>query len=158
MIQIELNWMELNWNDPNWIELKSNNLTSFFLLSFIIRMSSEVDSLLSSLSIVSTSFSHSQVKTVEEWRPFIELHFASLSPPLSPLPTKSLFFKDKKDTYYLLVALADSAMDLKHLTKTLGLASGSLRFGPAEALKELLQAEQGAGKMGSFPFSFFSSS
>lgn len=102
-------------------------------------------SLLTSLSIPVTTFSHPEVKTVDEWRPHITTHFTGKSGPAA-LSTKSLFFKDKNDQFYLLVALADTPMDLKHLTKTLKLSSGSLRFGPPEALKQLLNAEQGAGE------------
>jgi len=126
------------------VEISSHPLSIVFFMVGMAATEAQLEALLASLSIAHTEFSHPEVKTVEEWRPHITSHFAGKSG--TPIATKSIFLKDKKDQFYLLVALADSALDLKLVTKTLSLPSGSLRFGPAESLKELLGAEQGAGR------------
>src|SRR3546814_6115281 len=56
---------------------------------------------------------------------------------------KNLFLRDKKKRCWLVTAMEDRAIDLKDLKRRLG-ASGSLSFGNAELLLELLGVEPGA--------------
>jgi len=57
--------------------------------------------------------------------------------------TKNLFLKDKRGTYYLVVASEDAAIDMKGLHRRLG-AKGRFSFGSADALRELLGVEPGS--------------
>jgi Ala-tRNA(Pro) deacylase len=57
--------------------------------------------------------------------------------------TKNLFLKDKRDAYFLVVALEDAAIELKSLHRRLG-ATGRFSFGAVEALRELLGVEPGS--------------
>src|SRR3546814_11781393 len=56
---------------------------------------------------------------------------------------KNLFLRDKKKRCWLVTAMEDRAIDLKALKRRLG-ASGSLHFGNAELLLELLGVAPGA--------------
>jgi len=56
--------------------------------------------------------------------------------------TKNLFLKDKKDAVFLVVALEDTAIDLKRLHHLLG--CGRLSFGAAALLAELWGVVPGA--------------
>lgn len=57
--------------------------------------------------------------------------------------TKNLFLRDKKGAVFLVVALADAAIDLKGLHRVLG-ASGRFSFGSAELMMELLGVTPGS--------------
>jgi Ala-tRNA(Pro) deacylase len=57
--------------------------------------------------------------------------------------TKNLFLRDKKGAAFLVVALEDTAIELKSLHRLLG-ASGRLSFGSAELMRELLGVEPGS--------------
>jgi Ala-tRNA(Pro) deacylase len=57
--------------------------------------------------------------------------------------TKNLFLKDKRDAFYLVVALEHAEIELKSLHRLLG-ASGRFSFGSAEALRQLLGVEPGS--------------
>jgi Ala-tRNA(Pro) deacylase len=57
--------------------------------------------------------------------------------------TKNLFLKDKRDAFYLVVALEHAEIELKILHRLLG-ASGRFSFGSAEALRQLLGVEPGS--------------
>jgi len=56
--------------------------------------------------------------------------------------TKNLFLKDTKGRFWLVCALADTAIDLKRLPTTIG--SGRLSFGSAELLYEALGVRPGS--------------
>lgn len=56
---------------------------------------------------------------------------------------KNLFLRDKKKAIWLVTALESRRIDLKALRRTLG-ASGSLSFGSAELLQEVLGVPPGA--------------
>jgi len=56
--------------------------------------------------------------------------------------TKNLFLKDKKGQLWLVVALEDTAVDLKKLPKRIGAAR--LSFGRAELLEEVLGVKPGS--------------
>jgi Ala-tRNA(Pro) deacylase len=57
--------------------------------------------------------------------------------------SKNLFLKDKKGRLFLVVAEAETRIDLKRLHEPLG-ASGRLSFGSAELLGEVLGVEPGS--------------
>ena len=57
--------------------------------------------------------------------------------------TKNLFLRDKKGTYFLVVAQEDAAIELKALHRLLG-ASGRFSFGSADAMRTLLGVEPGS--------------
>jgi Ala-tRNA(Pro) deacylase len=57
--------------------------------------------------------------------------------------SKNLFVKDKKGRIFLIVAHAETRIDLKRLHETIG-ASGRLSFGSADLLREVLGVEPGA--------------
>lgn len=57
--------------------------------------------------------------------------------------TKNLLLKDKKGHFFLIVAHEDLELDLKSLHLRIG-AARSLRFAPAEQMRELLKIEPGA--------------
>lgn len=57
--------------------------------------------------------------------------------------TKNLFLKDKKGALYLVVALADAAIELKGLHRRLG-ATGRFSFGSADQLMNVLGVIPGA--------------
>jgi len=59
---------------------------------------------------------------------------------------KNLFFCDKKNKarMWVVIAAADTTIDLKALTKILGCGSGNLRAGSEEAMYEKLGAKKGA--------------
>lgn len=56
--------------------------------------------------------------------------------------TKNLFLKDKKGALFLVSALAETMIDLKHLHRRLG--CGRLSFGKAELLQEVLGVTPGS--------------
>ena len=57
--------------------------------------------------------------------------------------SKNLFVKDKKGRIFLIVAHAETRIDLKRLHEAIG-ASGRLSFGSADLLREVLGVEPGA--------------
>jgi Ala-tRNA(Pro) deacylase len=57
--------------------------------------------------------------------------------------SKNLFLKDKKGRIFLVVAHAETRIDLKRLHEALG-ASGRLSFGSPELLREVLGVEPGS--------------
>ena len=57
--------------------------------------------------------------------------------------SKNLFLKDKKGRLFLIVAHAESRIDLKRVNEAIG-ASGRVSFGSAELLRETLGVEPGS--------------
>ena len=89
---------------------------------------------LDALGIQVTTQRHRPVFTVEEAK--------RLRGDLPGGHCKSLFLKDKKGAYWLIVALEDTPIDLKSLQAELG--SARLSFARAERLVQLLGVEPGA--------------
>jgi len=89
---------------------------------------------LATLGIETETHAHQAVFTVEESR---ELHAR-----IPGAHCKNLFLKDKKDQLWLVVALADTAVDLKNLDKRIGAAR--LSFGRPELLWEVLGVRPGS--------------
>jgi len=92
-------------------------------------------SFLSGLGIRTTTVVHPPLHTVEESR--------ALRGEIPGAHTKNLFLKDKKDAIFLVVALEDAAIDLKHLHGRIG-ASGRLSFGKPALLRERLGVVPGS--------------
>mmetsp|Transcript_25786 Transcript_25786/g.36258 ORF Transcript_25786/g.36258 Transcript_25786/m.36258 type:complete len:186 (+) Transcript_25786:160-717(+) len=81
---------------------------------------------------------HPAAHTIEEWRPFAS-SFENCR------MCKNLFLAPKKkDKLFLVVALEDTNIDMKKLTKYLGYSSGTLRFSTEETLFQTLGVKQGA--------------
>ena len=89
---------------------------------------------LDELGIAHTTFEHPPVYTVEEARQ----HPAHLPGG----HCKSLFLKDKKDRFWLLVCLDRRRIDMNRLAKAIG--SARLSFGRPELLDEVLGITPGA--------------
>ncbi|MDP6174327.1 MAG: prolyl-tRNA synthetase associated domain-containing protein [Rhodospirillales bacterium] len=89
---------------------------------------------LAALSISVTTERHEPVFTVDDTK--------SVRSALPGGHCKSLFLKDKKGAYWLVVALEDTQVDLKTLQKKLGAAR--LSFARAERLDEILGVEPGS--------------
>eukprot|EP01117_Protostelium_nocturnum_P001930 TRINITY_DN1257_c0_g1_i3.p1 TRINITY_DN1257_c0_g1~~TRINITY_DN1257_c0_g1_i3.p1 ORF type:complete len:184 (-),score=65.40 TRINITY_DN1257_c0_g1_i3:873-1424(-) len=88
---------------------------------------------------VNKTHSHPPAFTVDEWRS----HADKLFPDAKMC--KNLFMKEKKkNSIWLVVALEDTPVDLKKLTKYLGFSSGSLRFAPEDVLESTLKVKQGS--------------
>ena len=87
------------------------------------------------LGIGTTTVTHPPLHTVEESR--------ALRGTIAGAHTKNLFLKDKKDAIFLVTALEDAEIDLKHLHTRIG-ASGRLSFGKPELLAEKLGVIPGA--------------
>ncbi len=87
------------------------------------------------LQIAHTTVSHPPLFTVEQSR--------TLRGQIPGGHTKNLFLRDKRGAFYLVVALEDTAIELKSLHRLLG-ASGRFSFGSAEAMRELLGVEPGS--------------
>ena len=90
---------------------------------------------LDSLAIAHETVSHPAVFTVEESK--------ALRGQLPGGHTKNLFVKDKKGRLFLIVALEDSAIDLKRVHEALG-AQGRVSFGSAATLVEVWGVEPGS--------------
>ena len=90
---------------------------------------------LEELSIKYETLAHSPLQTVAESK--------SLLPKLPGSHIKNLFLRDKKRTYFLLTVPQDRQINLKVL-RTVIAARGTLSFGSAEALMELLGVKPGA--------------
>ena len=90
---------------------------------------------LDALGIVHRTHRHPPVFTVEESK--------TLRGVLPGAHVKNLFLRDKKKRTWLLTALEERRIDLKALKRRLG-ASGSLSFGSAELLMEVLGVTPGS--------------
>ena len=91
--------------------------------------------LLDELGLATTTVEHEAVFTVAQ--------SARIKDDIPGGHSKNLFVKDKKGRLFLIVAHAESRIDLKRLHETLG-ASGRLSFGSAELLRETLGIEPGS--------------
>jgi Ala-tRNA(Pro) deacylase len=87
------------------------------------------------LGIATKTVTHPPLFTVEESQ--------ALRGSIPGAHTKNLFLKDKKDAIFLVTALEDAEIDLKHLHNRIG-ASGRLSFGRPELLAERLGVIPGA--------------
>src|SRR5580704_4535173 len=95
----------------------------------------ELFALLDRLDIDHSTVSHPPLFTVEQSR--------GLRGQIPGGHTKNLFLKDKRDAFYLVVALEHAEIELKSLHRRLG-ASGRFSFGSAEAMRQLLGVEPGS--------------
>jgi Ala-tRNA(Pro) deacylase len=91
--------------------------------------------LLDRLGISHPTVSHPPLFTVEESR--------ALRGKIPGGHTKNLFLRDKRGSFYLVVALEDATIELKSLHRKLA-ASGRFSFGSAEALRQMLGVEPGS--------------
>jgi Ala-tRNA(Pro) deacylase len=87
------------------------------------------------LGIAHTTVSHPALFTVEQSQ--------SLRGQIPGGHTKNLFLRDKRGTFFLVVALENAAIVLKDLHRRLG-ASGRFSFGSAAAMGELLGVVPGS--------------
>lgn len=104
---------------------------------------SSLTELLSSLSIShddSALVSHSAVANVEEHRAAL----TSAGVVGNATLAKNLFVKDKKKQLYLIVAAADTAVNLGGIAKHLGVTGGPLRMESPESLLATLGVAQGS--------------
>ena len=90
---------------------------------------------LDALGIAHSAHTHPPVFTVEESK--------ALRGILPGAHVKNLFLRDKKKRIWLVTALEERRIDLKALRRRLG-ASGSLSFGSAELLMEVLGVTPGS--------------
>ena len=90
---------------------------------------------LESLGIAQRTIEHPPVFTVEESQ--------SLRGQLDGAHVKNLFLRDKKKRIWLATVLEDREVDIKSLKKAIG-AQGSLSFGSAELLWEVLGVKPGS--------------
>jgi Ala-tRNA(Pro) deacylase len=90
---------------------------------------------LDALGIAHETHRHPPVFTVEEAK--------ALRGTLPGAHVKNLFLRDKKKRIWLVTALEERQIDLKALKRRLG-AQGSLSFGTAELLLEVLGVQPGA--------------
>ena len=95
----------------------------------------ELFAFLDRLGIGHSTVSHPPLFTVEQSR--------GLRGQIPGGHTKNLFLKDKRDAFYLVVALEHAEIELKSLHRLLG-AYGRFSFGSAEALRQLLGVEPGS--------------
>jgi Ala-tRNA(Pro) deacylase len=91
--------------------------------------------LLADLGIESRTAEHQAVFTVEQSR--------EIKNDLPGGHSKNLFVKDKKGRLFLIVAQADTRIDLKRVHEAIG-ASGRVSFGSADLLREALGVEPGS--------------
>ncbi|MGE0210078.1 MAG: prolyl-tRNA synthetase associated domain-containing protein [Parvibaculaceae bacterium] len=96
--------------------------------------SAELFQRLDTLGIRTSTVEHPPVFTVEEAQ--------ALRGEIAGAHSKNLFFKDKKDTLWLVVCLEDAEIDLKSLHHRIGAAR--LSFGKPELLREILGIEPGS--------------
>jgi Ala-tRNA(Pro) deacylase len=96
--------------------------------------SADLFAFLDRLGVPYTTVQHPPLFTVEESR--------ALRGKIPGAHTKNLFLKDKKGALFLVVALEDAAIDLKHLHHRFGLARFS--FASADTLRAMLGVEPGA--------------
>jgi Ala-tRNA(Pro) deacylase len=90
---------------------------------------------LDSLGIPHRTVTHAPVFTVEEAR--------AVQGRVPGIHSKNLFLRDKKGSFYLVVAAEDAAIELKSLHRLLG-ASGRFSFGSAEQMRLNLGVEPGS--------------
>lgn len=95
----------------------------------------ELAAFLAELGIRTTTVTHPPLFTVEESQ--------RLRGQIPGAHTKNLFVKDKKGAIFLVTALEETAIDLKHLHRAIG-ASGRLSFASPEAMQALLGVVPGA--------------
>jgi Ala-tRNA(Pro) deacylase len=95
----------------------------------------ELFAFLDRLDISHSTVSHPPLFTVEQSR--------GLRGQIPGGHTKNLFLKDKRDAFYLVVALEHAEIELKSLHRLLG-ASGRFSFGSTDALRQLLGVEPGS--------------
>src|SRR5580698_1913187 len=98
-------------------------------------MPDDLFAFLDRLGIAHTTMSHPALFTVEQSQ--------SLRGQIPGGHTKNLFLRDKRGTFFLVVALEDAAIVLKDLHRRLG-TSGRFSFGSAEAMGELLGVVPGS--------------
>ena len=91
--------------------------------------------LLADLGIENRTVEHEAVFTVEQSR--------AIKDDIAGGHSKNLFLKDKKGRLLLIVAQADTRIDLKRVHDAIG-ASGRVSFGSAELLREVLGVEPGS--------------
>ncbi len=91
---------------------------------------------LSDLAITTTCFTHEPVFTCQEAREVIKRD------KIPGAETKNLFLKDNNKHYYLLVALAETKIDLK--TLSLALNAPKLRFAQPDQLNHYLSVDPGS--------------
>eukprot|EP00300_Choanocystis_sp_HF-7_P009940 c16708_g1_i3.p1 GENE.c16708_g1_i3~~c16708_g1_i3.p1 ORF type:complete len:624 (+),score=144.17 c16708_g1_i3:36-1907(+) len=96
---------------------------------------------LESHGVIPEVLHHESVKTIPAQIAALEKLNKTLD---GVLLLKNLFLKGKKGQLILVSARHTANADLKLVSKKLALPSGSLRFGPADALLETLGVEQGA--------------
>ena len=91
--------------------------------------------LFADLAIENRTVEHEAVFTVEQSR--------AIKEDIPGGHSKNLFVKDKKGRLFLIVAQADTRIDLKRVHEALG-ASGRVSFGSADLLREVLGVEPGS--------------
>jgi Ala-tRNA(Pro) deacylase len=96
---------------------------------------SDLFAYLDRLAIAHTTVNHLPLFTVEESQ--------ALRGKIPGGHTKNLFLRDKKGSYFLVVALEDATIDLKGLHRLLG-ATGRFSFGSADAMRSMLGVEPGS--------------
>jgi len=82
-------------------------------------------------------------RTVEHVPVFTVAESAAIKQAIPGGHSKNLFVKDRKGRLFLVVAEAETRIDLKRLHETVG-AAGRLSFGSAELLREVLGVEPGS--------------
>jgi Ala-tRNA(Pro) deacylase len=97
--------------------------------------SADLFALFDRLGIRATAYSHIPVFTVAESQ--------AIKETIPGGHSKNLFLKDKKGRMFLVVAEAQTPIDLKRLHETIG-ASGRLSFGSAGLLRDVLGVEPGS--------------
>jgi len=100
-----------------------------------MRKSDELLKYLESHGISARTFEHPPVHTVEESR--------ALRGDIPGIHTKNLFLRDGKKSYFLFVTDESADIHLKSLGRKIG-AKGSLSFGSAEALMQVLGIQPGS--------------
>jgi Ala-tRNA(Pro) deacylase len=95
----------------------------------------ELFAYLDGLGIAHRTVTHAPVFTVEEAR--------AVQGRVPGVHSKNLFLRDKKGSFYLVVAAEDAAIELKSLHRLLG-ASGRFSFGSAEQMRQHLGVEPGS--------------
>ena len=84
-----------------------------------------------------------ETETIEHERVFTVAESSKIDREIDGGHSKNLFLKDKKGRLFLVVALADATIDLKHVHQVIG-AQGRVSFGNAELLEEVLGVTPGS--------------
>jgi len=95
----------------------------------------DLDAYLAALGIVTRTFEHPPLHTVEESR--------ALRGTIPGGHTKNLFLKDRKDALFLVTTDEEAVIDLKRIHEIIG-AAGRVSFGKPELLMETLGVAPGA--------------